>query len=264
MTDVPISSTEISDYWPPSLGNLEPRPVFRFRPPSPRLKRRYTHALVSEGLRYHSTDAIQAEALRAMRGLWTGDEDLLRSNEARLATFWETVRQAQKDPSIAVDLAEAEAIGEALMRLTDNWPRLRQMNADNQLFNTDAPKIALGRFLAGWSGLETVFKLEDGTVPLETLDQLEAEIDAIEKKAQADKVEGVLGIAFTQLELHALGLMDMGPDTEKNSQSPSSPSGIPAGSTADGSAPKRKATRSGSSSSPQARRPKSAPKRASS
>lgn len=264
MTDVPVSPTEISTWYPPSLGNLEPRPSFRFRPPSPRTKRRYSHALTSEGLRYHSTEAIQSEALRAMRGLWTGDEALLLANESRLNTFWETVRQAQKDKTITIDRAEAEAIGEALLRLTDNWPKLRQMNADNQLFNTDAPKIALGMYLAGWSGLETAFKLEDGTVPLATLDLLETEVAAIEKKAMADKVEGVIGIAFTQLELHALGLMDMGLDTEKNSQSPSLPSGTPDGSAAAGSAPKPRATKSATSPSPRARRRKSAPKRASS
>lgn len=264
MTDVPVSTSEITPWSPSSLGNLEPRPSFRFRPPSPASKRRYNHALVSEGLRYHSTEAIQAEALRAMRALWTGDEDLLRANEARLNTFWETVRQAQKDPTVSIDRDEAEAIGEALRRLTDNWPRLRLMNADNQLFNTDAPKIALGRFLAGWSGLETVFKLEDGSVPLETLDQLEAEIGRIEAKAAEDKVEGVIGIAFTELELHALGLMDLTPDTEKNSQSPSSQSETPDGSTAAGSAAKPRAARSATSRSPRAKRPKSAQKRASS
>jgi len=264
MTDVPVSTSEISTFCPPSLGNLEPRPTFRFRPPSPQSKRRYNHALVTEGLRYHSTAAIQAEALRAMRALWTGDEDLLRANESRLNTFWETVRQAQKDPTVTLDAGEAEVIGEALRRLTDNWPKLRLMNADNQLFNTDAPKIALGRFLAGWSGLETVFKLEDGSVPLETLDELEAEIDRIEAKAMEDKVEGVIGIAFTELELHALGLMDLTPDTEKNLPSPSSQSETPDGSTAAGSAAKPKADRSASSPSPRARRSKSAQKRASS
>jgi len=262
--DVPISTSENQTFSPPSLGNLEPRPSFRFRPPSPRSRRRYTHDLTSEGLRYHSTEAIQAETVRALRGLWAGDEDQLRATEARMNSFWETVRQAAKDPTVRIEETEANEIAAALTRLTDNWPMLRQMNADNSLFNSDAPKIALGRFLCGWSGLETRFKLQDGSVPIDVLDALETEIDAIEVKAMVDGVEGIIGVAFKELELHALGLMGLTADTEKNSPSPSSQSDIQNGSPAAGSEAAVPAGKSGSGSSRPAPRQPRRKKRASS
>lgn len=232
---VPASGSEISDFFPPSFGNLEPRPTFRFRPASPRSQRIYAQRLKRAGLRYYSDVDVQAEAIRAMRALWIGNDDQLRANEARLTNFWETVKQAAKDTTVGVDPAEAEEISSALQRLSDNWPQLRSMDADNWLFNQDAPKIALGLFLCGWSGLETPFRLEDGEIPMATLDALENEVDRIEKKAIADKVEGVIGIGFTQLQVHALGLLDLEVDTEKNSPSPSSQSVTPDGSTTVGS-----------------------------
>ena len=261
---VPMSATETSSFFPPSLGNLEPRPSFRFRPPTPRSKRRYQRALTEEGLRFHPDASVEAETLRAMRDLWVGDAELLAANESRLQSFWETMRQAQNDPSITVDKAEANSVALAIARLVDAWPTLRKMNADNQAFNDDAPKMALGLFLAGWSGLETSFRMEDGQVPLEVLDMLEAEIDKIEAKAIDDNVEGVVGIAFQELALHALGLMGLSSDTEKNSPSPSLPSENPDGSTAGGSAASTRGARSASTSSRPGKPRRSTPKRASS
>ena len=233
---IPLSSSEMTTWSPPSLANLEPRPVFRFRVPTPRSRRDFRYALVGEGLRYHAQEAVEAEALRAMRALWSGDDDQLRANETRLTTFWETLRQAQTDKTIVIDQQEAETVINALTQISDAWPMLRQMNADNLRFNDDARKIAIGMFVAGWSGLETSFRMENGRIPLDLIDAVQEELDAIDDRAMADKVEGVVGIAFMELGNHAMSLLNLGADTEKNSPSPSLPSGTPDGSTAAGSA----------------------------
>lgn len=251
----PVSITELSEFTPKSLANVEPKPVFRFRPPSPRARRRYQHALVSEGLRYHTEADIQGETLHAMRQLWAGDADVLASNESRMKSFFETMRQRQSDPNIAINEDEARSILGAMERLSDAWPRLRQMAADNGRFNDDAPKIALGMFLAGWSNIAAPFRLEDGVVPLDALDALETAMNKIEDKALADEVVGVDGTAFMDLSLHALSLMGLGQDTEKNSPSPSSSPDTPNGSTADGSAAIEPASASENTSSPPASDP---------
>ncbi|WP_334656731.1 hypothetical protein [Sphingomonas panaciterrae] len=232
---IPITSTELSVFIPASFANLEPKPVFRLRPATPRSKRRYSQALIEEGLRFHPEPVVEAEVLRAMRELWVGDPDQLAANEARLTTFNETLRQARKDETIVIDQREAEAIMLAVDRLTDAWPMLRRMNSDNARFNQDAPKVALGQFLAGWSNVNLSFRLEDGVVPLDLLDRLEDEIQRIELAAIADGVEGVNGAGFAELTLRALNLLGLAQDAEKNSPAPSSQSDTPSGSTAAGS-----------------------------
>jgi hypothetical protein len=237
---IPVTSTELSVFTPDSFANLEPKPIFRLRPATPRSKRRYSQALVEEGLRYHAEENVEAEILRAMRELWVGNPDQLAQNEARLNTFYETTRQARKDPSVKVEPAEAQAIMLAVASLTDHWPMLRRMNADNSRFNQDAPKIALGQFLAGWSNINLPFRLEDGVVPLDLLDGLERELDRIEAVALADGVEGINGAGFAELTLRALALLGLDSSAEKNSPTPSSQSDIPSGSQEGGSVPTNK------------------------
>ena len=254
----PVSITELSEFTPKSLTNVVPKPVFRFRPPSPRARRRYQHALISEGLRHHSEADIENETLVAMRELWIGDEAALASNESRMVSFFETIKQQRVDPTVHVDTGEARTILEAMQRLSDAWPRLRQMGADNARFNGDAPKIALGMFLAGWSNMPTPFRLEDGIVPLDTLDALETDLDVIEAKAAKDNVEGVDGTAFLELSLHALSLMKLNTDTEKNLPSPSSSPDTLNGLTADGLAASPLPFESVTTSSPPAKSRKAA------
>lgn len=232
---IPVSATELETYSPGSFANLEPKPTFRLRPATPRGKRRYSQALLEEGLRFHSDAAVEAEVIHAMRMLWAGDPDQLAANEARIRAFNETLRQAAKDPTVEVDPVEAQTILLSVAQLTDAWPMLRRMNADNARFNADAPKIALAQFLAGWSNVDLPFRLENGVVPLEVLDQLEETLDAIEARALADRVEGVTGAGFTELTLKALGLLGLDGSAEKNSASPSSQSDTPNGSTEGGS-----------------------------
>lgn len=246
---IPLSKDEITSFSPASFENLVPRPTFRFRPATPRDRRNYTNALHEEGLRNWSDEAVQAEIIRAMRELWAGDDDLLRANEGRLRNFWETVKQAAKDPSIVMDANEGDAVGELTMKLIDHWPPLRRMNADNLRFSEDAPKIALSMYLAGWEGIETGFRLIAGRVPIEVLDELEREIGKIEAKAVADKVEGITGIGFVELTLHALGRMSLTKDAEKNSPSPSPSSDDQNGSKTDGTTAKGKRGKSANTAS---------------
>jgi hypothetical protein len=233
---IATSKDEVEAFTPASLTNLVPVPVFRFRPQTPRDKRRYTHMLTAEGLRLFPEEIVQAEAIRAMKVLWEGDDAQLANNIARLKSYWETVKQSVTDSSVMIDEAEADAVSEALLKISDAWPQLRRMTADNTRFHEDAPKMALAMYLCGWSKFDVPFKLEDGVVPIETMDALEKQLERIQVQAIADKVEGVDGTAFQELALKALGLMHLTEDEEKNSESPSPSADDQNGSTTDGSA----------------------------
>jgi len=249
---IPLSKEEISSWSPESYANLAGAPAFRFRAPTPRDKRRYQHALSVEGLRFYSDETVQAEILRALARLWEGSSEDRAVTEGRFKAFWASLEYARQDPTFVIDADEADAIAEATARLVDAWSPLRRMNADNRRFNDEAPKVALGMFLAGWSNLPVHYRLEDGVVPMEVLDQVEDAMDAIETQAFADNVEGIVpgGLAFMQLALHALDLMGLGKAAEKNSSSPSPSSEDQSGSPMNGRTAARKGRSANSRSKP--------------
>ncbi|TPG13167.1 hypothetical protein [Sphingomonas oligophenolica] len=207
MTTNPALHAATTSYTPPSLAALTDPPSFLFRNPDPRAGRRFRYALIEAGLRCHDSAAIERETIATMRNLWTGDADMLASNEARLRAFWQAVRDAETDPTVTIDQDEADAISEAMGKLVDASPALRTMSEQNALFGEDAPKLALCRLLAGWTGLATPYRFHMGSIPMATIDALQDEINDIEVKAAMAEVPGIAGIAFDELALHALALL---------------------------------------------------------
>ena len=254
MTHVPLSKGQASSFMPASFANLAEAPSFRFRAPTPYDREDYRYALREEGLRFWSSDEFRAEIISGLTEMWAGDEDLLNGNINRLKAFWELEDQAEKDPTLTVDEQEAVAVKDLLLQLMDAWPILNRMNADNLKFSERAPKVALRMYLAGWKNLDVPFRLEAGKVPVESIFALSDALEAVEKEAASNKVEGIIpGVGFMQLTSHAIGLMNLGSDAEKNSPSPSAAPAETSGSMEP--SPPAKPSRSGRTGSRRAKTP---------
>lgn len=226
---IPVESSEIEAWQPPSLANLPAPPVFKLRAASGREMRKYQYVMQVEGLEYHSMDAIRGEVLVALKALYT--PDLFEASAARLRSFWALLDQNAKAANggkVEPDPAEEEAVNDLVERLTREWRPLARMGADNMRFVEESLRIAVSMFLVGWSGLDLAYRREDGRVPLGLIDELEEKLQAIERQAKADQVEGVgrPGMAFIELCNAAQKRLRLTEDEEKKSSSPpSSPPG---------------------------------------
>jgi hypothetical protein len=223
---IPLSQEEVVAFTPPSLANIECPPVFSFRPVRERDNRTYQRAAIVAGLTHHDDQAVRAEYLKALKRLWS-EADYAKGSAA-LLSVWERI-----DGGIDVPQAELESAGHLLSEVQRNWPPLRVMLADNYAFFQDAPRLALGLFLRGWTGLETVYAREADQVPMAVIDRLETELNRLDRDAvERNVADAMPGAAYSQLASHALSLLNLTRDEEKNSQSLSptastpTPSGI--------------------------------------
>ena len=221
---IPLDAKQIEEFTPKSLLNVVPRPVFKFRAPTPRDQQRYNHQLTLEGIRLFTDVEIREEILRVVKDHW--DEDTFRKQSARLETAW-----AMMDQKLDVSADEVSAIQELVARCMDISPMLRRMDADNKAFAEHAPAIAFGMFCVGWSNVDSPFRMEGGVIPYEALVAVAKAIRAIERKAVEDRVEGVNeGLGFLELTLKAFSLLNLDKEEEKNSSAPSPSSETPSGS----------------------------------
>ena len=218
---VAASHDDIADWTPPSLTSLAVPPVFRLRPATPRDRFKFDRALVLEGLSYHDGAAVRAEHLRGLRSLSSPEN--YDADAAKLNEWWDS-----SDQGLELTELQSAALSTLCEDLARAWPPLRLMLADNRDFNRDAPRLAMGLYIVGWSGLETPFDRSGGVVPIEAFDALETELSTIEGKAKG--IVGVeQGLAFIQLSGHVLSLMSLGRSAEENSASPQSPPSDPNG-----------------------------------
>ncbi len=212
---IPLSGDEIDGYTPPSLKDVSPRVVFRLRPATPRDKRAFNKLAMVEGLRAHDLDSLRRVQLSELKNLWSDEQYLI--NAPRLEAAW-----AAQDQGVDVDADEIAAMSDLLDKLQRASRPLRQMIADNDAFEDDAPKIMLAILLDGWSGIDAVFRREEGAVTLDALDVAQEALILLEK-LNVGKVAGVLpGLGWAQLANHVLGAMGFTKADEGKSQSPSS------------------------------------------
>ncbi|MEA3044577.1 MAG: hypothetical protein QOH47_2415 [Sphingomonadales bacterium] len=212
---VPASTDELEEFTPPSLKNAPVPPVFLLRPANGRELRKFEYRLMAEGLQFYSTEAFRAEMLKGLAALWSVDD--YPANAARLVSYW-TLCDQKGEP----DVVEAEFVAELTRRLMRAWPPLSAMAADNQRFSDESGRIAASMFVVGWTGLETAYLRESGSVPLLRIDDVETELAGMEKKAGEAKVEGVgkPGTAFAEVASAAYLRLLLTETERKNSVSP--------------------------------------------
>lgn len=180
-----------SVWTPPSLAALPAPPQFAFRAAEPQEVIEFGYDLDRAGVRYHETDPFRAEMLRGLRELWS--PATYATGEARLRAAW-----AAWDAGSAPDESEAEAIAELTQRLTDAWPPLARMAADNLRFPGESAKNAIARVVVGWTDTGVPYRREMGRVPLATLDELERAM------GEMDKLASIGATSFGQLASEAL------------------------------------------------------------
>jgi hypothetical protein len=222
---VPAEASEIEDFTPPSLLNLPSPPVFKLRPATGREWRKYQYVMRAEGLTYHSKEDIRAEMLRALAALYSPDD--CASATARLRSYW-----ALLDQSGTPAEADIAAVDDLVARLTREWPPLARAGADNMRFLEESMSIAVSMFVVGWTGLDLSYRRNDGRVPLDLIDELEDALQALERQAKADKVEGVgrPGTAWVELCNAAHARLSLTKEEEKKSSSPPSAPPVRSGS----------------------------------
>lgn len=227
---VATSGTEQDGYTPESLKDVADAPVFWLRPMTGRTLPRYRHALRSAGLKFHGPAEVRAETLKALENLWSADG--FSEHSGRLDAFWRASDAYEKavrdwrqaggtgeEPDLFKLIAreEVEAIQSLQERLSDAWPALAAMAADNSLFMEESPRVALTMVLAGWSGIDLPFAMEDGRVPMLTIDRLEKKLTDVERQAVERNIDiGAPGLAFMQLTSRALTELNLGGVEEKN------------------------------------------------
>jgi len=238
------SHSDLADFTPDSLKDVAGAPVFWLKPMTGRTLPRYKHALRAAGLKFHQVDDVRAETLKALQTLWS--PELYGEHAARLEAYWKAsdtydrlVRDWQAagaageapDLKTLIDQAEVDSIRDLQNRLGDAWPPLAMMAADNALWLEEMPRVALSMVLAGWSGIDLPFRMEEGRVPLAVIDQIEKALSKAEDAAIARNVSiGAKGLAFQMLLARGLQELNLGGVEEKNSPSPSPAASSPNGS----------------------------------
>lgn len=239
------SHSDLADYTPDSLKDVAGAPVFWMKPMTGRTLPRYKHALRAAGLKFHQVEEVRAETLKALAALWSPEQ--YEGHAARLDAYWKAsdifdqqVREWQSagatgeapDIGALIDAVEVDRIRDLQNRLGDAWPALAMMAADNALWLEEMPRVALSMVLAGWSGIDLPFRMEEGRVPLAVIDQIEKALATAEDAAIARNVSiGSKGLAFQLLLARALQELNLGGSEEKNSPSPSPAASSPNGST---------------------------------
>lgn len=221
---IPLSGDEVGTYTPPSLENVIPKPMFRFRAPNPKDQRKFNHLCTLDGLQMFMPDVVRNHVKAVLQENWTSE--VFQREVSRLDSIW-----AQMDQGIELTREDTIALAELSMRTREISPLLRRMEAENARFAEEAPMIALRMYLCGWRNLETPFELEAGMLSEQRLTEVLREVNRLEEQAYADKVVGVVpGMAAMQMATHAFFLMNLDKDAEKNSPAPSPSSETPSGS----------------------------------
>jgi hypothetical protein len=233
---VPLTANEMETFTPPSLANLPSPPSFIVRTATQRSWIAFQDALASypgldRPLIFHSQEAMRAELIRGLDTLYIGEA--VAAAKGRLQETWQILDMAeQSDDPEAAEKPSDEALaemGKLAAEITNEWRPLTRMAADNLRWSRDAPRIAVGMFVAGWSGVDLPYEREAGVVTLTHVDKLAEMLATVERDAVKSNIVGIgtPGTAFRELSNEAFGRLNLTGEERKNSGSPSSSTSTP-------------------------------------
>lgn len=227
---VPLDASATENFTPPSLVNLPTPPVFILRSATQRSWIAFQDGMadfpgLDRPLIFHSQQALRDELLRGLDTLYVGEA--IAAAKSKLQQSWAIIDQiAEYDDPKQAPLPDEEAIRE-MDHLTEvvtrEWTPMRKMAKDNLRWSRDAPRIAIGMFVAGWSGIDLPYEREEGVVPLTHVDRLADYMTALERLSRKQNIAGVGldGTAFLELGNEAFSLLNLTETERKNSSSPS-------------------------------------------
>lgn len=241
---IPVESSEVEEFTPQSLQDAmgDAAPVFSLKAPSERCVRRFRQLIGDDGLEFFTDEQFNAEKLRAIDLYW--DEKTASGYKAQFRTIIEKTKQ-----NIALTDEEMAWSDQLDEQLFEAHRPLNVMVRKTGEFQRMSPRYALAVYLAGWTGLETPFRMAGGVIPDQTIAALERELTKLGKEHCPEAPSR----PYLELYFAAGSRLNLDQEEEKNSPAPSQPSSNPDASTAspqpDGASSGESAAESPSSSS---------------
>lgn len=216
---LPVETSETTEFTPESWANIPNAPTFKFRTAGFDEQRKLEDQLRRKRIFNHGVADVRAAMIDGIRLNWSPDE--AEAAEQLLHGYWEEADAAERDKTaLEIEPARLASINSLEAKVARLHEPLAEMSADIVTFREFWPMVAISQLLNGWTGIDLPYRREGGFVPLETMDALSRKVRAYE--AAQSGVDGVIpGLGFVQLSIHAIGLMDLTKDEEKNSSSPS-------------------------------------------
>lgn len=234
--DIPLEASETLAFIPPSLREMPGAPTFTLRACTWREKRAARKLTESEGIEFHSTGALRAEARAGLKKLWAerADEFL-----PRVEAWWDAndafdkEREGNPEALFEFDDDEAEAIRTLLDRLEKMHRPLATMIADNSDYIEMRYPVLVAIAVTSWTGLSTVREIEGGYLSLGCVMALLEELHAL---ARANGVT-IGQVPFLELGSACHDRMYLSEAEAKNSAAPSPSETPPEVSTTTGADP---------------------------
>ena len=184
--DIPLEASEVLAFTPASLAKFDDAPVFRLRASTTRDKRFHRRLLLEYGIRYHDRDAIRAEVISGLENLW--DVDAFAQHSPVIKALWEArddfEAQLKDDPSLewSYDPEIESAVDELVRKVSQEWRPLRTMIADNADYGSMSGPLIVAVTVQGFSGLDVKVLKDRGYITLETAEEIEVALSALEAK----------------------------------------------------------------------------------
>lgn len=222
---IPTEAGDLDRFTPSSLVNIPVPPVFLLKPGTRRDRDLYQKLLMEEGLVNHPAARLREEVLTGLEHLW--DPASFERHIGRLRALWDAtdhlaqrIRQGETDATLDVPQEEVDAVNTLIARITEAWPPLRKLGADNAMFAAKSPEVMMAILLAGWKGIDASYEREGGVVSLDLVEKVDAELTRLEREHADITGVGKPGTAFMELADRAGRLLFLSEDEEKNSASP--------------------------------------------
>lgn len=230
--DIPVESSELLDFTPASLKDIEGAPVFVLRASTSREKRYHRRLLLEQGIRYHDREAIREEVLNGLKELW--DADAFEQHGPVIKELWSArddfEAQLKDDPELvwSYDAQVEDAVDELVRMVSQEWRPLRSMIADNADYGSMAAPLLVIVTLKRFSHLDVKPRNERGYFTIETVEAIE------EALTKFEKANGLVeGTAWAELTVACSRRMYLSDEERGNSasQSPSTTAPEPSNET---------------------------------
>ncbi len=229
MQRIPLHAKEVKVFKPECLHDQPEIPAFTLRAPTRQQREDMVYALREAGLRKHSDEAIREASIEELCRLWECDEH--HEDIQKVRAYWQAVTEHAEEaanrlieaenakdageeapPELApFEHPDSAAIEELLERLDRRSERLRRMDTDNAKFSRAFPRYAIAHCVTGWTGMQAQPRFEDELLTLESVFEIEEELES--------RFGDLGSLAVAQLAGAAIGRLFLTKESEKNSAS---------------------------------------------
>lgn len=224
--DIPVEGKQLLAFTPDCLKQIEDAPVFMLRANTEREKMFHRRLIIESGMEFHDKDALREEVLNGLKAIW--DEESFAEHSPVIKAFWEAQDefelQRKDNPELewSYDAEIEAAYDDMLRKITKNWPRLREMHADNDHYGRMSFPILAAVTIKTFTGLDVRKRIDRGYL---TLDTIAAIREALDKFEQANDLPP--GLAWMELCTACARRQKLMEEEEGNSasqsQSPTAP-----------------------------------------